>query len=63
MKRSKLCASDEAGILQARSAGVVPGHDDLGIRVVLETVVRVLRHEHRLARAELNCVIADVGDA
>ena len=54
---------DKAGILQARSAGVVPGHHDLGVRVVLEAVIGVLRHEHRLARAQLDCVIADIGDA
>ena len=53
----------EAGILQARSAGVVPGHHHLGVRVVLEAVILVLRHEHRLARAELDRVVVDVGDA
>src|SRR6185295_4037628 len=58
-----LASRNEAGVLETRCAGVVPGHHDFGVRVVLKAVILVLRDEHRLTRAELHRIVAYVGDA
>src|SRR5581483_1459004 len=55
--------ADVARLVEVGRAGVAPDHEHRLLARVLEPVIVVLRHEHALARAELDVRVADARDA